>query len=204
MIDLYHKHYIDLRFERAELFALVAHTYHSIQVLYPGCSVHITPSLYFPHVVYVDRRSEVQAFFADLEGVSQFVERNKHYRRPAYIHFIAQDFTAQLPFPHNSFDLLISIFAAGAAEACQYYLKPNGMLLTNRIQEAPAGGFKLLSAILFRSGKYRIIEGDQASQLAGRSNPKRTSDNLRWGDCGLQYTENEAYFLFRKLRLHDS
>jgi hypothetical protein len=109
MIDLYHKHYSEMKFERAGLFELVQQTCHSIQALYPGCFVHITPSLFFPHVVYVDRHPDAQTFFADLEGVSLFISRNKHYRRLAYIRFIAQDFTAPLPLPKDSFDLLISI-----------------------------------------------------------------------------------------------
>ena len=202
MIDLYRKHYTELQFERAGLFDLVQQSFHSNQALYPGSFVHITPSLYFPHVVYIDRRPDVQTFFADLEGVSQFIERNKYYRRSAYIRFIAQDFAAPLPLPPDSFDLLISIFATGAAEACQRYLKSDGLLLTNRRQEGTAINFELCYVILFRSGKYRIVDGDQAMQLAARSDSKRTSHDLRQGERGLQYNENEIYFLFKKLRLH--
>ena len=202
MIDLYRKHYTELQFERAGLFDLVQQSFHSNQALYPGSFVHITPSLYFPHVVYIDRRPDVQTFFADLEGVSQFIERNKYYRRSAYIRFIAQDFAAPLPLLPDSFDLLISIFAAGAAEACQRYLKPDGLLLTNRRQEGTANYFELLYAILFRSGKYRIVEGEQAVQLAASSDSKRTGRDLRQGERGFQYNENEIYFLFKKQRTH--
>jgi hypothetical protein len=202
VIDLYRKHYTELQFERAGLFGLVQQSFHSHQVLYPGCFMHITPSLYFPHVVYIDRRPEVQTFFADLEGVSQFIERNKYYRRSAYIRFIAQDFTDPLPLLPDSFDLLISIFVTGAAEACQRYLKPNGLLLTNRRQEGTSIDFKLLYAVVFRSGKYRIVDGEHAKQLAARSDSKRTSHDLRQGERGFQYNENEIYFLFNKMRTH--
>ena len=200
MIDIYRKHYAELQFERAGLFELVQQTFHSTQVLYPGCFVHITPSLYFPHVVYLDQSPEAQTFFADLENVSQYVDRNKRYRRSAYIRFIAQDFTDPLPLPQGSFDQLISLFTAGVASACQGYLKPGGLLLTNRHRETKTIDFELVSTVRYRSGRYRLIKGNQALQPVARSDPKQISRYLRQRTRGLQYSENETYFLYKKRR----
>jgi hypothetical protein len=59
----YKAQYIDLNIERAALFKAIRDQYHCRDVLYPGCSVHITPSLYFPHVVYVDQSDAAAQFF---------------------------------------------------------------------------------------------------------------------------------------------
>ena len=203
VIELYRKNYADLQFERAGLFELMQQIYRVSQALYPGCFVHLTPSLYFPHVVYVDRHPETQAFFADLESVSQFVERNKHYKRSAYIRFIAQDFTEPLPLPEASFDLLISLFAGGIARTCKRYLKPGGLLITNNhhkdVQDSATDAeFELLSAIRFQRGKYRLIEDHPARLLASHGGSARVLRYLRQGDRGIEYVENESYYVFRR------
>lgn len=198
MMDLYQKYYAVLQFERSGLFGLIRDVYHCNQVLYPGSFVHITPSLYFPHVVYVDRHPEAQRFFADVESVARFVERNKHYRQSAYLRFIDQDFTTPLPLLDETFDLLISIFADGVIAACKRYIRPGGLALSNRRLEAKEGDFELLSVIRFQGGKYRLIEGEQALQIAKKSRKQSNSNDLRQGERGLEYAENQTYCLLSK------
>jgi hypothetical protein len=207
-LDLYRRHYVEIQFERAGLFALVQQSYGGNQALYPGCFVHITPSLFFPHVVYIDRHPEAQSFFADLESISRFVERNKHYKRSAYLRFIAQDFTDSLPLPDGSFDLLISIFTGEVARTCNRYLKPGGLLLTNdRLKgvhdEAAFADFKLISVIRFKRGKYHLIEDRFSQPITSYKAPNRVLRYLRLGDRGVQYVENEIYYIFRKHRPRD-
>ena len=203
MTDLYRKHYTEVQFERAGLFHLLQQVYGGSQVLYPGCFVHLTPSFYFPHVIYVDQHPEAQSFFSDLEAVSQLIERNKHYRRSAYFRFIAQDFTAPLPIPLASFDLLISLFAGGIARACKVYLKPGGLLITNNHSQdsqdaATDTDFILISVIRFQRDNYRLFKGDPTSLLLSCKANNRIPRYLRQGNQGLEYSENEVYFLFRK------
>jgi hypothetical protein len=47
----YQKVYVDLGFERGGLFELVQKEYHPREVLYLGCSIHITPAFSFPHTI---------------------------------------------------------------------------------------------------------------------------------------------------------
>ena len=108
-IELYKKQLVDIKFERAGLFKALKERYGCNQVLYPGSSVHITPSLFFPHVVYVDQSSTAAEFFSELDSIQTYVSRNKHYKRRAYIRFIAQDYTVPLTLPKEEFDLLISL-----------------------------------------------------------------------------------------------
>jgi hypothetical protein len=109
--DRYQTQYVDLRFERSGLFELIQERFHPREFLYPGCSVHITPAFYFPHVVFVDQDPVAAAFFSDCESLVALVTRQRHYPRSPYIRFIAQDYTAPLPIRRGQFDLLLAPFS---------------------------------------------------------------------------------------------
>ncbi len=100
-------------------------------VLYPGCSVHVTPSCYFQHVVYVDRSDFARDFFSDPDAVLNHVGRCKRYRPRPFIRFLAADYTGPLPLPEASFDLLLSLYAVGVTRACARFVRPGGLLVTN-------------------------------------------------------------------------
>jgi len=133
-MNKYTSPYSDLKFERKELFKLIRETYRGREVLYPGCSSHITPSLYYPHVIYVDKSQAAAQFFAEEKALLEFVKRSKHYKQSAYLRLIRQDYSNPLPFMEGSFDLLLVLFAGEISKACIRYLKPGGMLLTNNHQ----------------------------------------------------------------------
>ena len=122
-MNLYETQYKSLQFERAGLFKAVQEKYNSRDVLYPGCSAHVTPSLYFPHVVYVDQSEAAAQFFADERSIAQFVSRNKHYEQSSYVRFVQQDYSTSLPLMEEKFDLLLALFAGGVAKSCLKYLK---------------------------------------------------------------------------------
>ena len=198
---LYETHYTNLRFERAGLFKAIRDKYQCKGVLYPGCSIHITPSLYFPHVIYVDQSEAAAQFFADEKSLSEFVNHNKHYRQSAYLRFIRQDFSQSLPLMEGTFDLLLSLFAGGIAKSCAKYLKSGGLLLTNNHQsdavEAIYGGkFKLLADIRFKKGSYSISEGLGGTKLSAQ---KLNNKYLKQVNDSVQYIENETYYVFERL-----
>jgi hypothetical protein len=124
--EKYKQLYQDLGFERAGLFQLVQKEFGCKSVLYPGCSIHITPSFYFSHLVYIDKSDTAASFFAHHELVIALVNENKNYKQPAYIKFIAADFEHDLPIRENSYDLLISLFGGSMAAAGAKYVKPGG------------------------------------------------------------------------------
>ena len=202
-MDNYKSQYADIRFERAGLFKAILETYHPRDALYPGCSVHITPSLYFPHVVYVDQSEAAAQFFADEKSLLEFIQRNKHYKASAYIRFIAQDYSQPLPLMEGKFDLLLSLFAAGIAKACTQYLKIGGLLLTNNHQgdaldAVKDGNLKLKAIVQFQKGSYSIVE----EGLSERKTPAQKLNNkyLRQASQGAEYIENETYYVFERLR----
>jgi hypothetical protein len=192
-------------FERAGLFELLQREYGGSQALYPGCNVHVTPSFYFPHVVYVDQHPDAQSFFLDFDGISRFIERNKHYQRSAYFRFICQDYTEPLPLPPASFDLLISLFAGGIARTCKGYLKPSGLLVSNNhhLDAHDAAGddnYIFLTAIRYKSRKYQLIESELSSLFSSGKSKYETPRYLRQGHRGLEYNESDHYFVFRKVK----
>jgi len=152
LAEFYTKYFATLGLERTALFETVKQVYGGQTVLYPGCYIHVTPSFYFQHVVYVDKSEASQQGFADLAAAGEFVSSRKHYRQNPYIRFIAQDFTLPLPLPEQSFDLLFSLYAGGIALACSRYLKVGGFLLSNNhhddaAQAAHSGMFSLVGTM---------------------------------------------------------
>lgn len=204
--DTYKKRYADLGFERSGLFELIREKYRPTEVLYPGCSVHITPAFCFPHVVFVDRDPNAMKFFADQEAVIEMVRRHRTYRRAPFIQFLGRDFTRPLPIHKRQFDLILALFTPGVSKACHSYLKPGGLLLTNNhrgdaVDAAREDELVLLGVIEKRAGKYRLLGVEpgvlpEAARLASR--PKRY---LRKVSSGVEYVEGEKYYLFERVRL---
>lgn len=202
--ELYFKQYVEFGFERAGLFKLIHETYRCREVLYPGSSVHITPSFYFPHVAYVDKSSEAAVFFQDHADLKIFVDRHKVYKQPAYFKFIHQDYERSLPLRENQYDLLLSLFSDKVTQSCLRYLKPGGLLLTNNFHGAATSSANGASstidaAVKFQKGRYRLVEfSDSDSADHPRSSERR--DYARQTSQGLKYVENETYYMFKKVR----
>ncbi|MGE5776898.1 MAG: hypothetical protein ACM33V_11785 [Chloroflexota bacterium] len=202
-MNTYKTQYADLHFERAGLFKALREKYDPKDVLYPGCSVHVTPSLYFPHVVYVDQSEAAKQFFADEKSLLEFVNRNKQYKPSAHIRFLLGDYSGSLPLREGNFDLLLSLFAGGIAKACAKYLRPGGLLLTNNHQgdahqAASDPGLRLKATIQFKRGSYSIREEDPGKVTI----PAQKPDNryLRQVSRGVEYVEGEIYYVFERFQ----
>lgn len=193
VLDSYNLLYKAMDFERLGLFRLVVETYRCREVLYPGSSVHVTPSFVFPHVVYVDKSAEAKRFFAAHEKVLDFVTRNREYKRKPFIQFLYQDYSESLPLRAESFDLLLSLFAGNITEFCATYLRMGGLLLTNRHEEA-VSNFKLIAVIRCEGGKYQIVS---EADIPAKEAVKRY---LRQSHRGLEYAENTSYLILEKRR----
>lgn len=204
-IEQYQKMYVDLDMERRGLFALIREKYQPKEVLYPGCSIHITPAFYFPHMVFVDHSPTAKTFFANLDTLHEFVSRHRNYRRTPFLQFIAQDFTQPLPVRKNQFDLLLALFAGGITQACKAYLRVGGLLLTNNHQNDAADAIRdqelaPVAIIEHQQDRYRLTypRPGQTLELKGQaSRPKRY---LRPRSTGVEYIENERYYLFERTR----
>ena len=202
-MHLYESHYAKLQFERAGLFKAIQDKYPARTVLYPGCSIHVTPSLYFPHVVYIDQSETSAQFFAKETSLLEFVSRNKRYKPSAYVRFLQQDYTQPLPLREGTFDLLLSLFAGGIALSCSKYLKPGGFLLTNNhrgdaLDACNHPQLHLRAIVQFQKGRYILNE----KPVLERHLPvqKRSHPSLRRAQQGWEYIENELYYVFERSR----
>lgn len=200
-MDAYQSQYADLRFERSGLFRAIEARYRPREVLYPGCSIHITPSLYFPHVVYVDKSEAAARFFADTASLVEYINRHKYYRRRAYIRFIYQDYSRPLPLRAGAFDLVLALFAGGISAWCKNYLKQGGLLVSNNHQNDAARALEdpdleLLSILRFKSGQY-VVTGDgiEVLRISGHR-PYRNA--LRQSGGTVEYVDQETYYVFRR------
>lgn len=202
VIDLYKKQYGDVQFERIGLFKFISENYACGAVLYPGCFIHIAPSFVFPHVVYVDKSPVAKNFFADQDAVLQFVNRNKIYKRSAYIHFIAHDYLQELPLAKGQFDILIALYAGDIAHACKKYLKTGGILVTNNFHKDAENAalddeYQLISVVHRHKKTYAPVPND-SKHLSDSLKKAGAPKYIRQASQGIEYTEPDDYFIFRK------
>ena len=199
----YNRFYSALNFDRAGLFELIKDVYGCGTVLYPGCSIHITPSFYFQHVVYVDISETAKEFFQENQAILSIVNSNKKYKQSAYMQFIHNNYTKKLPLRENNYDLLLSIYAGGITKSCKKYIKPGGIIVSNNHQNDAQQALKdssvRLEALIRRKGKKSHIENGTDDKmlkaLQGHSKPLKSMKN---SSSGMEYVDNEYYFVFRK------
>ena len=113
-----------------QVFRTVRDEFHARRVLYPGSYLHITPSLYFPYVCYVDSLAGFTDALAD-NSLRQYVAAHRDYPEAPEMLCFQQDYRTFACEPGGSFDLLISLSAGLISQACKRFLAPRGMLLVN-------------------------------------------------------------------------
>jgi hypothetical protein len=111
-------------------FRVIAQRFTPQHVLYPGSWNHVTPSLVFPHVVYIERSARIKQQFQDAE-LKQYIQNHTEYPQTPHLIFHRADYRSDLDIPRNSFDLLLSLSAGLISRDCQHYLTPQGYLLAN-------------------------------------------------------------------------
>lgn len=97
------------------------------RVLYPGSYNHVTASLVFSDVVYVNSDASVGAAFTD-EALLEWVHANRQYSAAPRLAFRHADYESSLG-PDGSFDLIISGSAGLVSKACARYVREGGHLL---------------------------------------------------------------------------
>lgn len=100
------------------------------KVFYPGCDKHITASLVFQDVTYLDFNSTIASYYDD-PGMLEWVDLNKEYASKPVIKFLLHDFQSDFGVGPNSFDLMISACAGIVSKSCSKYIKTGGYLLVS-------------------------------------------------------------------------
>jgi hypothetical protein len=202
-LELYKKHYINKDNERLDLFIRLSERYEIRNVLYPGSFVHITPSLVFPRVVYVDSYKKAADFFED-QSVYDYIEKNKLYRDEVQVTFHKADYAKDFGERQDSFDLLISQSAGFISLACKKYLKINGLLLVNNSHGDASmasidNNYKLIASCHRRRGTYAISEKALSTYFIPKSNIVVTRAYLERIQRGIGYTKTASGYVFRRV-----
>ena len=197
---IYREYVVAEGLERAPLLeGLAARVTGSPAVLYPGSFVHLTPSFFFQHVVYVDRSDFARDFFSSTRGVISLINDKKHYPEAPFFRFLSEDFTESLPLMEAGFDLMFALYTGGVSHACARYVKRGGWVLSNdhhgdALEAALRTDLALEAVVEERRGKARFIDGDLTGYL--QPLPQRGSGRRRAPDR--RYTRSADYYLFRK------
>ena len=104
--------------------------FHVRRVLYPGSYLHITPSLHFPCVYYVDSLAGF-AYALASPDLRRYVADHRDYPEAPDMLCYQQDYRTFTCEPEGSFNLLISLNAGLISQACKRFLAPRGLLLVN-------------------------------------------------------------------------
>ena len=116
--------------ERLDIFRQVKTAFGCKRVLYPGSYLHVTPSLVFPLVCYIDSLKNICKGISNPE-LLVFLHTNKEYPENAEILCYEEDYDSFEAEPKRSFDFLISLNAGFISQACKHFLAPGGLLLVN-------------------------------------------------------------------------
>lgn len=97
-------------------------------VFYAGSHRHVTMSLVFPDVLYIDIDERVGDVFVSASA-AEYVRENKTYREEHALAFRCADYT-QLQ-PDRKYDLLASLSAGQAAPHCSKHIREGGFILAS-------------------------------------------------------------------------
>jgi hypothetical protein len=145
---LYQEYFIEKGIERLSLFKNIKLRYNCSKVLYPGSFVHISPSFFFPEVVYLDLDKRCKKFFFANETLD-FVILKKEYEQIPIIRFYETSFENDIKEQNEYFDLIISQYSGFISKYCTNYLKRNGILLANDSHGD--------ATLAYTSGEYDLI-----------------------------------------------
>ena len=189
--------------DRWRLFSAVAAAIKAETVFYPGCYVDIAPSFVFRSVTYLDTDKRAPGFFADTDGVLEFIAQHEGPPEPD-ITFIHGDYTTPLDLLDEHFDLLVSLYAGFISEHCTQHLRIGGTLLVNPSHGDAAMAsidprYVLAGVIKSGAGNYRVDMRDLDSYLIPKKPQALTAESLHQTNRGIGYTESPFAYLFTRV-----
>ncbi len=203
MLNLYEKYHSKKEYTSVGLFREIKKRFNPKRILYPGCYVHITPSLVFPDVVYVDSFRNTQKFYESLQ-VKEFIEKSKEYSEKTKIKFYHQDYNKDIPEDRESFDVIISQYGGFVGKAVKKYLKKGGILVCNNSHgDASMASmdpdYALITVYIRRSDeKFSISSKNLQEYMIPKKKVKVTRKSIEETTKGIPYTKSSSGYVFRK------
>ena len=190
--------------DRRQLFSAVADAVETVNILYPGSYVDLTPSFVWPSVTYVDVDQRANRFFGDAEGVRELLDENSADASGHIFRFIHTDYQQRLELRDGSFDLLISLYAGFVSEHCTRYLRVGGYLLVN-----PSHGdaamtsidtrYRLNAVVGASDNSYGVTTADLDTYLVGKRDVEVSVEHLHRTGRGIDYTRSAFAYLFQRV-----
>ncbi|CAE7431822.1 unnamed protein product [Symbiodinium sp. CCMP2592] len=189
------------------LFREVKRVSKAQSVLYPGSYWHLTASLVFSKVLYIDCDSKVGQFFQD-EPLLEWVKEHKDYASSPEIDFRQQNFE-RLDVPEESFDLLISMSAGIVSKPCGRYVKRGGYFLVSDAHfdartTALDPRFELVA--VYNPETKRLETKDLASCFMTTAGEKISANQVKAsiakpkGSRGFKLKREDWFHLFKRIR----
>ena len=202
-LELYKKNHLDKDYTLIGLFREIKTMFNPKKILYPGCYIHITPSLIFPDVTYVDSFRNTNKFYENLE-IKKFIEKNKEYTEKSKFKFYLQDYSKDLPEELESFDLIISLYGGFVGQAVKKYLKKGGILVCNNshgdaTMASLDSAYELIAIYNRKSNeKFTISSKNLNEYLIPKKKITITKKDLEKTMKGIAYTKSPSGYVFRK------
>ena len=203
MLELYKKNHEKKEYTSIGLFREIKKKFNPTRVLYPGSHVHITPSLVFPDVTYIDSFRNTYKFF-ESEDVKEFIKKNQEYPGEAKFKFYQQSFFSDFPEELESFDVVISQYSGLIGQAVKKYIKKGGILVCNN-SHADASMASIdkdyeLVGVYNRvtDEKFRISDKNLDKYLIPKKEINITREILEKTLRGIAYTKSPSGYIFRK------
>lgn len=203
MLNLYEKYHSKKEYTSIGLFREIRKRFNPERILYPGCYVHITPSLIFPDVVYVDSFRNTQKFYESSQ-VKEFIEKNKEYSEKIRLKFHHKDYNKDIPEDLESFDIVISQYGGFVGKAVKKYLKKGGFLVCNNSHgDASMASmdpeYELIAIYNRRTDeKFSISSKNLQEYMIPKKKIKITRESIEETMKGIPYTKSPSGYVFRK------
>jgi hypothetical protein len=191
------------KMQRSGLFKLIAENFSIQKALYPGSYIHISPSFFFPEVVYVDTDKKAIKFFKDTTYLN-VINKTKTYLEEPIIRFHPLNYQKSIPEEYPSFDLMISQYAGFISHYCKKFLKKDGILVANN-SHGDAGvaftdeDYRLIGIVNFRNKKFtysiKNLDSYFVPKKAGNSHTKKYLMSLT---RGIGYKKTASHYIFKK------
>ena len=203
MPELYKEHYVDKEYTSIGLFRQLKNKYDIDKAFYPGCYVHITPSLVFSNVTYADSYRNTFEFFESVETFA-FIEKNKEYSEEPIFKFYQQDYNKPFKELTDDFDLIISQYAGFVGQAAKPYLRKGGLLVCNNSHGDASmasldSDYRLIAVYRRKSDEqFSISAKNIEDYLQPRSGVLPTRKELMKTMKGIAYSKSPSGYIFEK------
>lgn len=205
MLELYLKNNVNKEYTSIGLLRAINQKYNIKKVLYPWCYVHITPSLIFPHVVYVDSFRNTYKFHESPE-VHNFIETHKEYPEESIHIFHQQSYNTDIPGDIESFDMIVSQYGWFVWKATKQYLKKWWILVCNNSHWDASmtsldTDYKLIAVYNRKSDdNFSISEKNLENYLIPKKPSDLTKEHLEKTMRWIAYTKSPSGYIFEKIK----